>query len=133
MAVALIVLAVQVPQLDAGHAVVGVPTSPLRIRGPTPAPLWSAAPVHASPPEPLPSAAPAPSSTTAAVQPSPEAVSQEDTPRARTLSVPWYHQEFELSCEAASLRMALAHEGIAVAVDTRKPVVIPFARKANSV
>src|SRR5262245_12424509 len=113
MAVALIVLAVQVPQLDAGHATVAVPTSPLRIRGPAPAPLWSAGPVQASPPALLQSAAPAPSSTTAPVQPSPEAMSQNDTPRTRTLSVPWYHQEYELSCEAAALRMALAHEGIA--------------------
>ena len=113
MAVALIVLAVQVPQLDAGHAVVAVRTSPPRIRGPAPAPLWSAGPVRASPLAPLPSAAASPSSTNAPVQPSPEAVSQNDTPRARTLSVPWYHQEFELSCEAASLRMALAHEDIA--------------------
>jgi uncharacterized protein YvpB len=31
---------------------------------------------------------------------------------SRTLSVPWYHQAFELSCEEASLRMALAYEGI---------------------
>jgi uncharacterized protein YvpB len=29
------------------------------------------------------------------------------------LNVPWYHQAFELSCESASLRMALAYEGIA--------------------
>lgn len=36
-----------------------------------------------------------------------------DAPSARTLDVPWYHQEYELSCEEASLRMALAHEGIA--------------------
>lgn len=35
-----------------------------------------------------------------------------DVPRAITLSVPWYHQDFELSCEEAALRMALAHEGI---------------------
>lgn len=33
-------------------------------------------------------------------------------PGSRTLKVPWYHQAFELSCEEASLRMALAHEGI---------------------
>lgn len=31
----------------------------------------------------------------------------------RILNVPWYHQAFELSCEEASLRMALAYEGIA--------------------
>jgi uncharacterized protein YvpB len=31
----------------------------------------------------------------------------------RILNVPWYHQAFELSCESASLRMALAYEGIA--------------------
>lgn len=35
-----------------------------------------------------------------------------DVPQAITLSVPWYHQDFELSCEEAALRMALAHEGI---------------------
>jgi uncharacterized protein YvpB len=32
---------------------------------------------------------------------------------SRVLDVPWYHQAFELSCESASLRMALASEGIA--------------------
>lgn len=32
---------------------------------------------------------------------------------SRTLAVPWYHQAFELSCEEASLRMALGYEGIA--------------------
>lgn len=32
---------------------------------------------------------------------------------SRILNVPWYHQVFELSCESASLRMALAYEGIA--------------------
>lgn len=32
---------------------------------------------------------------------------------SRSLKVPWYHQAFELSCEEASLRMALASEGIA--------------------
>jgi uncharacterized protein YvpB len=32
---------------------------------------------------------------------------------SRVLNVPWYQQAFELSCESASLRMALAYEGIA--------------------
>jgi len=32
---------------------------------------------------------------------------------SRVLNVPWYHQAFELSCESASLRMALGYEGIA--------------------
>ncbi|TMD87786.1 MAG: hypothetical protein E6I78_01895, partial [Chloroflexi bacterium] len=32
---------------------------------------------------------------------------------SRVLTVPWYRQAFELSCESASLRMALAYEGIA--------------------
>jgi uncharacterized protein YvpB len=32
---------------------------------------------------------------------------------SRVLNVPWYHQAFELSCESAALRMALAYEGIA--------------------
>jgi uncharacterized protein YvpB len=32
---------------------------------------------------------------------------------SRVLNVPWYRQAFELSCESASLRMALAYEGIA--------------------
>lgn len=31
----------------------------------------------------------------------------------RTLDVPWYRQAYGLSCEEASLRMALAHQGIA--------------------
>jgi uncharacterized protein YvpB len=32
---------------------------------------------------------------------------------SRVLNVPWYHQVYVLSCESASLRMALAYEGIA--------------------
>src|SRR2546423_401409 len=32
---------------------------------------------------------------------------------SRVLKVPWYHQAYVLSCESASLRMALAYEGIA--------------------
>jgi uncharacterized protein YvpB len=36
---------------------------------------------------------------------------------SRILNVPWYHQAFELSCESASLRMALAYEGIATTDD----------------
>ena len=34
------------------------------------------------------------------------------TPSDRVLDVPWFGQAYELSCEEASLRMALAHEGI---------------------
>ncbi|HVS07176.1 MAG TPA: C39 family peptidase [Candidatus Dormibacteraeota bacterium] len=34
-------------------------------------------------------------------------------PGSRVLIVPWYHQAFALSCESASLRMALAYQGIA--------------------
>jgi uncharacterized protein YvpB len=44
---------------------------------------------------------------------SPPAPPPNDVAVARTVSVPWYHQDYELSCEEASLRMALAHEGIA--------------------
>ena len=32
---------------------------------------------------------------------------------SRVLNVPWYHQAYVLSCESASLRMALAYQGIA--------------------
>jgi uncharacterized protein YvpB len=32
---------------------------------------------------------------------------------SRVLNVPWYHQVYVLSCESASLRMALAYQGIA--------------------
>jgi uncharacterized protein YvpB len=35
-----------------------------------------------------------------------------NTGRSRTLAVPWYRQAFGLSCEEASLRMALAHQGV---------------------
>lgn len=38
-------------------------------------------------------------------------------PTSRTLSVPLYYQEHELGCEEASLRMALAYEGITVSED----------------
>ena len=37
---------------------------------------------------------------------------------SRILTVPWYHQAFELSCEFAALRMALAYEGIATTDQT---------------
>ena len=46
--------------------------------------------------------------TATATQPAPTTA-----PNKRILNVPWYHQAFELSCESASLRMALAYEGIA--------------------
>src|SRR5437868_3500306 len=49
-----------------------------------------------------------PSSTPTAVHPTSQPGSG-----TRVLNVPWYHQAFELSCESASLRMALAYEGIA--------------------
>lgn len=113
MAVALIVLAFQVPLLDAGHPVAAVPGSPVWVQGPAAAPLSSEQPAPSSPPAPFSSVASVPSSTAASPPPSPPAPAPNDTPRARTLSVPWYHQEYELSCEAASLRMALANEGIA--------------------
>jgi uncharacterized protein YvpB len=42
---------------------------------------------------------------------------------SRILNVPWYHQAFELSCESASLRMALAYEGIATTDDAVLDIV----------
>lgn len=39
-------------------------------------------------------------------------VTSPSTPSARILDVPWFRQAYELTCEEASLRMALAHEGI---------------------
>jgi uncharacterized protein YvpB len=55
---------------------------------------------------------PAPMAT---ATPTPTAVPPTTNPGggSRILNVPWYHQAFELSCESASLRMALAYEGIA--------------------
>lgn len=50
---------------------------------------------------------------------------------AHILEVPWYPQTYALSCEEASLRMALAHEGISttdaaildiIGIDTRPPI-----------
>ncbi len=35
-------------------------------------------------------------------------------PTSIVLSVPWYHQQYVLSCEEASLRMALAYRGVGV-------------------
>ena len=32
----------------------------------------------------------------------------------RVLNIPWHHQEHNLSCEAAALRMALSNDGIAI-------------------
>jgi uncharacterized protein YvpB len=46
----------------------------------------------------------------------PSATTLPSAPRgsgSRSLNVPWYHQAYELSCEEASLRMALAYERIA--------------------
>jgi len=112
MAVALIVLAFQAPLLHAGQAVVATPGGQPRVRGPAQAPLQSAQPVRPSAQVTLSKAAPPPWSTPAPAPPSPAPVTPNDAPRTRTLSVPWYHQEYELSCEEAALRMALAHEGI---------------------
>ena len=56
--------------------------------------------------------------------PSPRATSGPDS---RVLAVPWYHQAYELGCEEASLRMALAYEGIAVTED-RVLEAIPIDR-----
>lgn len=42
---------------------------------------------------------------------------------SNVLNVPWYRQAFELSCEAASLRMALAYEGIATTDDAILDIV----------
>jgi uncharacterized protein YvpB len=38
-------------------------------------------------------------------------------PTSRTLNVPYYHQNYSLSCEEASLRMALASRGVNVSED----------------
>ena len=35
-------------------------------------------------------------------------------PTTRTLDIPWHHQEHNLSCEAAALKMALSYYGISV-------------------
>jgi uncharacterized protein YvpB len=45
--------------------------------------------------------------------PAPTTVRPTSSGGTRVLNVPWYHQAFELSCEEASLRMALAYQGIA--------------------
>ncbi len=45
--------------------------------------------------------------------PTPTTVPPTSSGGTRVLNVPWYHQAFELSCEEASLRMALTYEGIA--------------------
>jgi len=113
MAVALIVLTFQAPLLDTGHAVVVVPGGQPRVHSLAQAALGSARPARPSSHVTSSKAAPPPWSTPAPAPPSPAPVTPNDAPRTRTLSVPWYHQEYELSCEAAALRMALAHEGIA--------------------
>lgn len=59
------------------------------------------------PPTPLPATQPPPPA------PPPTAVNGGGGAADRTLEVPWFKQAFPLSCEAASLRMALAYRGIA--------------------
>jgi uncharacterized protein YvpB len=49
---------------------------------------------------------------------------------SQILNVPWYHQAYELSCESASLRMALAYEGIATTDDAILDIVGADARPA---
>ena len=46
-------------------------------------------------------------------KPTPTPTARPATAGDRTLDVPWFKQAFPLSCEAASLRMALAYRGIA--------------------
>ena len=67
---------------------------PVAFHTPTPTP----APPTARPPETLP--------------PTPT-----PPPSGRVLAVPWYHQVYNLSCEEAALRMALAYAGIATTDD----------------
>jgi uncharacterized protein YvpB len=64
----------------------------------------------------------------AVTTPAPPPPASPDAPPARILAVPWYQQAYELSCEEASLRMALAHESISttdaiiiniIGIDTR--------------
>jgi uncharacterized protein YvpB len=50
---------------------------------------------------------------------------------SRVLNVPWYHQAFELSCESAALRMALAYEGIATTDDAVLAIVGADLRPAD--
>lgn len=54
-------------------------------------------------------------------------------PSARTLDVPWYQQAYTLSCEAASLRMALAHEGISTTDAAILDIIGTDARPATFV
>lgn len=68
-----------------------------------PSPTPTEAPPTARPVEPSPTPPPSPPPTA--------------PPSTRVLPVPWYHQVYELSCEEASLRMALAYEGIATTDD----------------
>jgi uncharacterized protein YvpB len=53
------------------------------------------------------------SASASAPKPTPTVFAPSAAGESRALNVPWYHQAFELSCEAASLRMALAYEGVA--------------------
>jgi len=50
---------------------------------------------------------------------------------ARILDVPWFRQTYELSCEEASLRMALAHEGISTTDGAILDVIGVDARPAT--
>jgi uncharacterized protein YvpB len=66
-------------------------------------------------PGPTPNNTPPPPAT-----PTPESF---PVPTSRVLNVPWYHQVYELSCEEAALRMALAYEGIATTDDAVYAIV----------
>lgn len=87
---ALIVLTLRVLVPHGGHGSVQTHGDQPRAENTSTSPWSDAATIPATPPTPAPDLAPS----------------------ARTLDVPWYQQAYTLSCEEASLRMALAHEGI---------------------
>lgn len=87
---ALIVLTLRVLVPHGGHGSAQTPGDRPRAENTSSSPRPEAATIPATPPTPAPDLAPS----------------------ARTLNVPWYQQAYALSCEEASLRMALAHEGI---------------------
>src|SRR5215472_6210817 len=89
----------------AAAAAVSPPPTPLPSDTPTATPTPTPSPSPTPTATPSPTAAPTPRATAPTPAPPPPG------PPPITINVPWYHQQYNLSCEEASLSMVLAYYG----------------------
>lgn len=108
---ALIVLTLRVLVPHGSHGSVQAPGDRPRVENASTSPLPDAGTIPTTPPTPAPDLAPS----------------------AHTINVPWYPQAYTLSCEEASLRMALAHEGISTTDAAILDIIGTDARPATFV